>query len=98
MSTTLFANGTIVSATGRQAGDVLVDGETIVAILAPGQAEALGIAGDRVVDATGKYVIPGGIDPHTHLEMPFMGTYSADDFESGTRAEVRWHEGAAQVL
>jgi dihydropyrimidinase len=86
MSTTLFANGTIVSATGRQAGDVLVDGETIVAILAPGQAEALGVNADRVVDATGKYVIPGGIDAHTHMELPFGGTYASDTFETGTIA------------
>jgi dihydropyrimidinase len=44
--------------------------------------------GDEVLDAAGCYVMPGGIDPHTHLEMPFMGTYSADDFESGTRAAL----------
>ncbi len=44
--------------------------------------------GDEMLDATGCYVMPGGIDPHTHLEMPFMGTYSADDFESGTRAAL----------
>jgi dihydropyrimidinase len=46
------------------------------------------LSGDTVLDATGCYVMPGGIDPHTHLEMPFMGTYSADDFESGTRAAL----------
>ena len=45
-----------------------------------------GLSGDETLDATGCYVMPGGIDPHTHLEMPFMGTYSSDDFESGTRA------------
>ena len=67
MATTLISNGTIVSATGRQAGDVLVDGETIVAILAPGQAEAMGVNADRTIDASGKYVIPGGIDAHTHV-------------------------------
>ncbi|MCB0966177.1 MAG: dihydropyrimidinase [Ilumatobacter sp.] len=86
MSTTLFANGTIVSATGRQAGDVLVDGETIVAILAPGQAEAMGVVADRTIDATGKYVIPGGIDAHTHMELPFGGTFASDTFETGTIA------------
>ena len=86
MTTTLFSNGTIVSATGRQAGDVLVDGETIVAILAPGQAEALGVNADRVIDASGKYVIPGGIDAHTHMELPFGGTNASDTFETGTIA------------
>ena len=86
MPTTLFANGTIVSATGRQAGDVLVDGETIVAILAPGQAEAMGVNADRTIDATGKYVIPGGIDAHTHMELPFGGTFASDTFETGTVA------------
>ncbi len=86
MSTTLFANGTIVSATGRQAGDVLVDGERIVAILAPGQAESMGVNADRTIDATGKYVIPGGIDAHTHMELPFGGTFASDTFETGTIA------------
>ncbi len=47
-----------------------------------------GLTGDEVLDATGCYVMPGGIDPHTHLEMPFMGTYSTDDFECGTRAAL----------
>ena len=75
MPTTLFANGTIVSATGRQPGDVLVDDETIVAILAPGQAESMGVNADRTIDATDKYVIPGGIDAHTHMELPFGGTF-----------------------
>jgi dihydropyrimidinase len=86
MTTTLFSNGTIVSASGRQAGDVLVDGETIVAILAPGQAEAMGVNADRVIDASGKYVIPGGIDAHTHMELPFGGTNASDTFETGTIA------------
>jgi len=61
--------------------DVLIEGGRIAAI---GQ----GLTGDTQLDATGCYVMPGGIDPHTHLEMPFMGTYSADDFESGTRAAL----------
>jgi dihydroorotase-like cyclic amidohydrolase len=46
------------------------------------------LTGDEELDATGCYVMPGGIDPHVHLEMPFMGTYSSDDFESGTRAAL----------
>ncbi len=86
MTTTLIQNGTIVSATGRQAGDVLVDGETIAAILAPGQAASMGITADRTIDATGKYVVPGGIDAHTHMELPFGGTAASDTFETGTIA------------
>lgn len=86
MTTTLIQNGTIVSATGRQAGDVLVDGETIVAILAPGQAAAMGVSADRTIDAAGKYVVPGGIDAHTHMELPFGGTAASDTFETGTIA------------
>jgi dihydropyrimidinase len=86
MSTTLIQNGAIISATGRTDGDVLVDGETIVAILAPGQAAAMGVAADRTIDATGKYVVPGGIDAHTHMELPFGGTAASDTFETGTIA------------
>ncbi|GGP67000.1 dihydropyrimidinase [Saccharothrix coeruleofusca] len=72
----------MVNATGAVAADVLVEGEKIAALLTPGFA----IAADRVVDAAGKYVIPGGIDAHTHMEMPFGGTFSADTFASGTTA------------
>ncbi|MFC3630747.1 dihydropyrimidinase [Paracoccus angustae] len=78
---TVIRNGTIVTADLSCKADVLVEGGRIAAI---GQ----GLTGDRVLDATGCYVMPGGIDPHTHLEMPFMGTYSADDFDSGTRAAL----------
>ncbi|PTV95370.1 dihydropyrimidinase [Rhodobacter aestuarii] len=78
---TVIKNGTIVTADLTYKADVLVEGGQIAAI---GQ----GLVGDEVIDATGCYVMPGGIDPHTHLEMPFMGTYSADDFESGTRAAL----------
>ena len=89
MSRTLIRGGTVVSATGRAVADVLVDGETIAAVLAPGST-LLGfdVAAnvDRVVDATGKYVIPGGVDAHTHMEMPFGGTAASDTFETGTRA------------
>ena len=86
MSTTLISGGTIVSATGRVQGDVLIDGETIAALLAPGQAEAIGIAPVRTIDASGKYVIPGGVDVHTHMELPFGGTSASDTFETGTIA------------
>ncbi|QEO10610.1 dihydropyrimidinase [Protaetiibacter larvae] len=89
MATTLITGGTVVSATGRAAADVLVDGEQIVAVLAPG-SQLLGTdlrqGVDTVVDAAGKYVIPGGIDAHTHFELPFGGTEASDTFESGTRA------------
>jgi dihydropyrimidinase len=81
---TLIRGGTVVSSTGATQQDVLIDGEQIVAVLAPGSALA---AGDhQVIDATGKYVIPGGIDAHTHMEMPFGGTFASDTFETGTRA------------
>jgi len=78
---TVIRNGTIVTADRTWTADVLIADGKIAAI---GQ----GLSGDAVVDAGGCYVMPGGIDPHTHLEFPFMHTYSADDFESGTRAAL----------
>ena len=86
MARTLIANGTVVSPTGRQLIDVLVDGEIIVALYAPGQVEAQGVTTDTLIDATGKYVIPGGVDVHTHMELPFGGTNASDTFETGSRA------------
>ena len=80
MSRVLISGGTVVNATGAQPMDVLVDGETIAALLAPGAATAAGITADTVVDATGKYVLPGGIDVHTHMELPFGGTFASDTF------------------
>ena len=86
---TLIKNGTVVTSTGRSLADVLVDGDTIAAVLAPG-SHLLGfdVAGnvDAVIDAAGKYVIPGGVDAHTHMELPFGGTAASDTFETGTRA------------
>ena len=89
MSTTLIKGGTVVNATGTANADVLVDGETIAALLTPGSTllgADLERDVDQVVDAAGKYVIPGGIDPHTHMELPFGGTAASDTFETGTRA------------
>ena len=81
---TLIANGTVVNAGGSAEADVLVDGETIA--LVGHDLAAAGVTADRTIDATGKYVIPGAIDAHTHFDMPFGGTMSKDTFETGTRA------------
>jgi dihydropyrimidinase len=86
MTTTLITGGTVVSPTGRSDADVLIDGETVAALLAPGQAAALGITADTTIDAVGKYVVPGGVDVHTHMEMPTSGTQTSDTFETGTIA------------
>ncbi|MFC5290265.1 dihydropyrimidinase [Actinokineospora guangxiensis] len=83
---TLISGGTVVNSGGGFAADVLVEGETIAAVTAPGLAAALGVTADRVIDATGRYVLPGGIDAHTHMEMPFGGTASVDTFATGTAA------------
>jgi len=79
--TVLIKNGTVVTATDLYRGDILIEGERISAI-----ATTLDVKADQILDASGKYVVPGGIDCHTHLDMPFGGTMSADDFESGTTA------------
>ncbi len=79
--TTVIKNGTVVTADLTYKADVLIDGGQIIQI-------GPDLKGDTVLDASDCYVMPGGIDPHTHLEMPFMGTYSTDDFESGTRAAL----------
>ncbi|MFS4438930.1 dihydropyrimidinase [Paracoccaceae bacterium GXU_MW_L88] len=81
MTSTVIKNGTIVTADLTYKADVRVEGGKITEI-------GENLSGDNQLDATGCYVMPGGIDPHTHLEMPFMGTYSSDDFESGTRAAL----------
>src|ERR1035441_8955651 len=76
----VISGGTVITASGGVPADVLVDGERIAALAAPGTAEAGSWAAgaDRVLDATGRYVLPGGIDVHTHMEMPFGGTFSPD--------------------
>jgi len=83
---TLIRGGTVVTATDLYRGDVLIEGEKIVAISSPSENVGQTPFGGLTLDATGKYVIPGGIDVHTHLDMPFGGSTSADDFESGTIA------------
>lgn len=77
----LIKGGLVVTATGSYTADVYVEGDKIKQIGTNLEVEA-----DEVVEAAGKYVLPGAIDPHTHLAMPFMGTYSQDDFETGTIA------------
>src|SRR5579871_2679588 len=74
----LIKGGRVITATDDYVGDVFVDGETVTTI-----GRELEVTADRVIDATGKYVLPGCIDPHTHLDMPFGGTVTIDDFESG---------------
>ena len=78
--TTLIKNGTVVTASDMSLADVLIDGERIQAI-----GTGFGAA-DTVIDATGRYVMPGGIDVHTHMELPFGGTFASDDFATGTAA------------
>ena len=78
MTITVIKGGTVVTADLTYKADVAIEAGKIVAI-------GPDLKGDKILEAEGCYVMPGGIDPHTHLEMPFMGTYSADDFEAGTR-------------
>jgi len=78
---TLIKNAHIVTAVDDYTADILIEGETVSVI-----GKSLTMEADRVIDAGGKLVIPGGIDPHTHMELPFGGTESSDDFFTGTRA------------
>ncbi|PWV47029.1 dihydropyrimidinase [Chitinophaga sp. S165] len=79
----LIKNGRIITATDDYVADILVEGEQVVAIGKDLIADA-----ERVIDASGLLVMPGGIDPHVHLDMPFMGTFSSDTHETGTRAAL----------
>ncbi len=81
---TLIKNGRIVTAVDDYIADILIDGETIAMIGKDLSSVITDV--DKTIDATNKLVIPGGIDPHTHLDLPFGGTSSSDDFETGTRA------------
>jgi dihydropyrimidinase len=80
---TLITNGTIVTAEGSSPADVLIDGETIAQI---GTGLGGSVTADETIDAKGRWLIPGAIDVHTHMELPFGGTFAKDTFESGTRA------------
>ncbi len=77
----LIRNGRVVTAADDYRADIFVDGETVALI-----GRDLTLPADRIIDAAGRLVLPGGVDPHTHMEMPFGGTESSDTFETGTRA------------
>jgi dihydropyrimidinase len=79
----LIKNGRVITATDDFISDVFIEGEKIVAI-----GKNLLNKADVIIDASNKMVMPGGIDPHVHLDMPFMGTYSSDNYETGTRAAL----------
>ena len=87
----LIKNGRVITAVDDYKGDIFIESEQVNLI-----GKNLDVKADRVIDAQGKYVIPGGIDPHTHLDMPFAGTVSADDFETGTRAAA--HGGTTTLI
>src|SRR6266853_4931478 len=88
---TLINNGRIITATDDYRADVLIEDETISTIGAKLDMEA-----DHVIDASGKLIIPGGIDPHTHMELPFGGTQASDDFRTGTLAAA--HGGTTTII
>jgi dihydropyrimidinase len=87
----LIKNGRVVTATDDYVADIFIEGETVSAI-----GKNLSMKADTVIDASDKLVIPGGIDPHVHLDMPFMGTFSSDNYETGTRAAL--HGGTTMVI
>jgi dihydropyrimidinase len=92
---TLIKNGTVVTASDTFVADVWIEGGRIVALTHAAQRKAADKV-DREIDAAGKFILPGGIDPHTHLDMPFGGTNSIDDFESGTVAAA--HGGTTTII
>src|SRR4029079_8199276 len=82
---TLIKNGTVVTASDTFGADVWIEGDRIVALTHASLRDSVPVA-ELAIDAAGKYILPGGIDAHTHLDMPFGGTTSSDDFETGTIA------------
>ncbi|KAB2907382.1 MAG: dihydropyrimidinase [Kofleriaceae bacterium] len=95
---TLIKDGTVVTASDTFASDVWIEGSKIVALTDPSQRAALTGSGqpDRTIDARGKYVFPGGIDCHTHMDLPFGGTTASDDFDTGTVAAA--HGGTTTIV
>ena len=87
----LIKNGRVITAVDDYFADIFIKNETVTLI-----GEKLDIEADEIIDASGKYLIPGGLDPHTHLDMPFGGTTSADDFETGTLAAA--HGGTTTLI
>jgi dihydropyrimidinase len=87
----LIKNGRIITAVDDYLGDVFIENETVSLI-----GKSLEMEADEIIDASGKYLFPGGLDPHTHLDMPFGGTVSADDFETGTLAAA--HGGTTTLI
>ncbi|MFE1587138.1 dihydropyrimidinase [Streptomyces sp. NPDC058737] len=85
-SRTVIRGGLVVTASDEIHADVLIEDGRVAALAATGTPAAEAFTAENVIDASGKYVIPGGVDGHTHMEMPFGGTYAADTFETGTRA------------
>ncbi|WP_354643742.1 dihydropyrimidinase [Kitasatospora camelliae] len=86
MTRTVIRGGLVITAAEEMHADVLIEGERVVALAAFGTSAAEGWTAERVIDARGLYVIPGGVDVHTHMELPFGGTAASDTFETGTRA------------
>lgn len=87
----LIRNGRIVTASEDYVADIYIEGETVHSI-----GKNLPMQADQIIDAGGKVVLPGGIDPHVHLQMPFMGTWSSDSYETGTLAAL--HGGTTMVI
>src|SRR3954465_5656985 len=85
-SRTVIRGGLVITASDEIHADVLIEDGRIAALATSGTPVADAWTAERVIDATGKCVIPGGVDAHTHMEMPFGGTKAADTFETGTRA------------
>src|ERR1700749_110732 len=91
MMSILIKGGRIITATDDYVADIFIEGEKMVAIEKNSERKA-----DKVIDASGKLVFPGGIHPHVHLDMPFMGTFSSDNYETGTRAAL--YGGTTMVI